>query len=249
MNRRDFLKALLGLGAAVALPTQLTEAQVDEAWDQLVRRPFVFEVDDTGTVVEPGGTDPKVNRDVYGDHVEPARITTVKALISTVRSHAELTSVFVELASNARYDALDLIDRDDSARRDECDDERATPAERADAERVIDLIRDPDRDWPAWVRADGAAALPNHLARIEAWLAEPVNWQATEWWPRDWHGQGKALRFFEMLDRDTRDALGIVVVEGEHPGSDYYAAELRKPIDDTNRIAVVLKLPFRFTAS
>jgi hypothetical protein len=41
-------------------------------------------------------------------------------------------------------------------------------------------------------------------------------------------------------------ALGIVVVEGDRPGSSYYAAELRGSIDDANAAAAKLELPFRF---
>jgi hypothetical protein len=40
IDRRSFLKVLIGLGAAVALPLQPTEEEVDCAWDQLVRRQF-----------------------------------------------------------------------------------------------------------------------------------------------------------------------------------------------------------------
>jgi len=32
MDRRSFLQALVGLGAAVALPLNPTDEQVDEAW-------------------------------------------------------------------------------------------------------------------------------------------------------------------------------------------------------------------------
>jgi hypothetical protein len=48
------------------------------------------------------------------------------------------------------------------------------------------------------------------------------------------------------MDRDTRQALGVVIVEGEHPGSSYYAAELRNDIDSANETATELELPFRF---
>ena len=36
------------------------------------------------------------------------------------------------------------------------------------------------------------------------------------------------------------------MVEGEHPGSTYYAAELRKPVHEANATAEDLGLPFRF---
>jgi hypothetical protein len=42
------------------------------------------------------------------------------------------------------------------------------------------------------------------------------------------------------------DALGVVIIEGEHPGSTYYAAELVRDIDDANRAAKAAGLPVRF---
>ena len=33
------------------------------------------------------------------------------------------------------------------------------------------------------------------------------------------------------------DALGVQIIEGDHPGSSYYAAELRQGIDYANQIA------------
>jgi hypothetical protein len=246
MDRRDFLKALIGLGAAVALPLQPTEEQVDEAWDQLFRSPFIFEVDEHGTVAEPGGVEPRVNRDVYGDDVEPACITSVSTLLDTVREHEELRSLFAALAVDELSDAELMIEQDDTARENGWDDRRLPPAERADAERIVALIRDPDDDWPEWVRAGGAHELPRHVERIERWLTEPVNWAAMEWWPLDWSVQGRALAFFRSLDHDDRDALGIVIVEGEHPGSSYFAAELRTPIVEANAMADALELPVRF---
>lgn len=42
------------------------------------------------------------------------------------------------------------------------------------------------------------------------------------------------------------EELGIKIVEGEHPGSTYYAAELRVPVEDANEAAARLELPFRF---
>ena len=51
------------------------------------------------------------------------------------------------------------------------------------------------------------------------------------------------------MDLDVLDELGVVVVGGEHPGSTYYAAELRKPVHEANATAEDLGLPFRFRYS
>jgi hypothetical protein len=45
---------------------------------------------------------------------------------------------------------------------------------------------------------------------------------------------------------DICEELGVVIVEGDRPGSTYFAAELRQSIPDANRAAARLGLPFRF---
>jgi hypothetical protein len=52
--------------------------------------------------------------------------------------------------------------------------------------------------------------------------------------------------FFRDQEFAMLKALGIVVVEGDWPGSTYYAAELRGSIDDANATAATLEVPFRF---
>ena len=55
-----------------------------------------------------------------------------------------------------------------------------------------------------------------------------------------------AKRYFERFDYKTLDGLGVLIVEGEHPGSSYYAAVLRQDIDYVNQVARGLGLTFRF---
>jgi hypothetical protein len=43
------------------------------------------------------------------------------------------------------------------------------------------------------------------------------------------------------------EALNVVIVEGDHPGSSYYAAELRMPIGETNAAARRKGIPLLFT--
>jgi len=81
-------------------------------------------------------------------------------------------------------------------------------------------------------------------AEVSKWLESPL--------PLDYEvplhlgPMGEAYRFFGNLGRETLKALGVVIVEGEHPGSSYYAAELRTPVPVANATAVRLGLPIRF---
>lgn len=55
-----------------------------------------------------------------------------------------------------------------------------------------------------------------------------------------------AMRFFEQLDGDDCELLGVDIVEGEHPGSSYYAAELTLSVEEANAIAEQLGLRIYF---
>ena len=58
-----------------------------------------------------------------------------------------------------------------------------------------------------------------------------------------------AKQYFEGLDDKTLDALGVEIIEGEHPSSSYYAAELRQDVDYANQVAREMKLEVRFRMS
>jgi hypothetical protein len=54
------------------------------------------------------------------------------------------------------------------------------------------------------------------------------------------------MSFFQDMDGKMLDALGVVIVEGDHPGSTYFAAELRGAMKEANSVAETEGLPFRF---
>lgn len=53
-----------------------------------------------------------------------------------------------------------------------------------------------------------------------------------------------AYRYFRR-GRDCKD-IGITIVEGEHPGSSYYAARLDVDVDEANEKCIELDLPYVF---
>ena len=50
----------------------------------------------------------------------------------------------------------------------------------------------------------------------------------------------------EFEPNEVIELLGIEIVEGEYPGSSYYAAELSMSIDEANKIAEQNKVAIRF---
>ena len=85
---------------------------------------------------------------------------------------------------------------------------------------------------------------------IEKWFSEPPDWAfEDDYLPESGTAQGAALEFFRDMAADDLETLGIDVVEGEHPGSTYYAAELRGDIDEANRAAEAAGIPVRFVAA
>lgn len=233
INRRQFLVSLAALGAAIVLPADAASAQVNKAWEQMLRNPWFFEVNDSGTIVEPDGQEPRIRSDVY-ESISLAYLNTPDDLIAEIDQYVELRGHVVSLAADELEEVESLIE------------EGAAGLARKRLLALQAALQDPDDGWQAWVRLEGVTGLPRFKRVLEDWLAEPVDWSQMELWPRGWGGQGKALTFFEQLARDIRDELDIVIVEGDHPGSSYFVAELRGPIPDANEAAQRLGLPFRF---
>ena len=239
LNRRELLLSLVGLGATIAFTSPLSQAndlQINGVWDALTKDPWYFEVNDHGTIVESGNDEPEVNCDVY-ESISVAYLKSPRDVVNEVNSYQELRSHFVSLAS----DELDQVESD-------LNDEDLSKPQRKALLKLRAALQDEDEGWQDWVILSGEKGVPRFRDAIEEWLGEPVNWMATEFWPQGWSSQGRALSFFRDLDFSTTEALGVQIIEGEHPGSSYYAAELRCDITEANATAVALGLPFRFRA-
>ena len=82
---------------------------------------------------------------------------------------------------------------------------------------------------------------------IDRWLAAEPNWTFESEYFEAWaDGQRAALNFFRAIDLDSISGIHIDIVEGEHPGSTYYAAELAMDLEDANAIAAHEGIPLRF---
>lgn len=85
------------------------------------------------------------------------------------------------------------------------------------------------------------------VAEISKWFNSPPDWRwEDDHLPQGGTAQGAALEFFQNMDINALNTLGVKIVEGDHPGSTYYAAELTGDIDAANRIAADAGIPVRF---
>ncbi len=90
--------------------------------------------------------------------------------------------------------------------------------------------------------------MPVFRTLIREWLDEDVDWSQSDSWLSGWAGPDRAMSFFQDMDGKMLDALGVVIVEGDRPGSTYFAAVLRGKMEDANAVPEQEGLRFRMGA-
>jgi hypothetical protein len=104
-----------------------------------------------------------------------------------------------------------------------------------------------ESDLDEWLSDKNEWGLEPIITGVQAWLREEPDWvQEDDHIPPIKNAQGAALAFFQNWDGNDLEALYIVMVEGAHPGSTYYAAELHQDPSATNLIAWQRDLPVWF---
>ena len=104
-----------------------------------------------------------------------------------------------------------------------------------------------DREsWRLLFKDPKRLSLSDGKKMIDEWLAEDYDWDEFDFFDNNWSGQSVALTFFGGIDSDIRKQLDIEIIQGQYPGSTYYAAEIHQDLEEANTLARSLKLPFRF---
>jgi hypothetical protein len=225
MDRRTFLKTLASLGASIALPFDLATAspkEVDVAWQAATQAWGLFEVNEYGTLSYANFEPPKTRRDAYWF----SGASEFDA--DTIEGHWSLNERIKDIYRDALIDAA------------ENDPLVNAPDLDAIEERV-------EEGWAEWFkRAKGAdeAAIE---AAIDDWLDAEPDW-CNEWEAlyKTGTAQGAAYDHFLRDDPDVMDALNILVIEGDCPGSSFFAAELRMSSEEANEIAEANGWEIRF---
>lgn len=257
LNRRTFLSGLVSLSLVPRWennpPLLETEADLEEAWSDLTEEPVEFWVDHWGTLNLGGlARGPRTRAEAFDLPV--SYIETTSGLADAVEGvRPALWHVEGMLADLRDAYGVDGGDWDEARRRwceetDQTEDAylsrpafdalAALPEEISDIDSMANLLASLPEDLLATVREG-----------LTAWLEHEPDWlQEADYFDEFFRPHEAALRYFSDLglDRDLQRALGICIVEGEHPGSTYYAVELTVPIEDANQRARDLGIPVCF---
>ena len=203
----------------------------------------LFEVAANGVISMPGIAQPKARYQVF-EQIDASAVHSSEELIGLVAACEPLLERFREQGQRrvrhhdqGRVPSATLVDR------------LLRPAAQGHAaQRLIvrALREDPQEGWRDWIELRGDAGLQEFQELIEQWLAEPIDWNEIEHFDTFWNGQAAALAHFGDLPGSTLRAIGIRIVDGEHPGSTFYAAVLRRSLEAANRAAEQLGLDCRF---
>lgn len=218
MNRREFLQSLLALGGGIALPREAIGSAPESVIDQVWQK----------ALAEP--------------------------LTFYVNEYGALSTAAVETFAESRAELLGFEEIGDRKSLIAFADVEWQVADLLEQEMADDQIFDEDGeeivrdDWKAWVRSADDGTVARLVDLVNEWINDMPGEQ--DWERADLCGhsdRGAAMDFFRYQFED-RDMFDIVIVEGDCPGSSYFAAELRMDIDEANALAVEYGLPIRFAA-
>lgn len=112
---------------------------------------------------------------------------------------------------------------------------------------ILRALRDDEDDgWQRWIEFSGDTYLEHFKSLVEDWLASDIDWAEEAYFDAGYSGQDVAKRILEDFPMRILKALGVVIVDGEYPGSTYSAAQLRKSVGAANEVAELLELDIRF---
>lgn len=223
MNRREFLKSLAALGGTMALPFEVLASapasKISASWKAANLAPMVFMVASYGTISIGDYEQPGSRAELYGIEAE---WSTREELAEWIRCEWQFESI----AENAFSSSVSVRNRY--------------------AETGDEVSLDGWEDWLAAADDDEVANLGD---QIREWLdTKPDLGTEYDWLPpmNTLTPGSRAYSFFKCQDEELLDALGVVFVEGDHPGSSYFGAELHDDLAEVNARAIKRGIPIRF---
>jgi hypothetical protein len=104
----------------------------------------------------------------------------------------------------------------------------------------------PDADWEGWLAQADDDTVEYLIDQANKWVnGEPgeQDWERADL--AGYSNTGSALRFFRD-DFEYNEMFDISIIEGDCPGSSYFAAELGMDIEEANALAIEEGIPIRF---
>ncbi len=245
ISRRQFLKLASGIGLGIAIAPLSLEAATAKTinclWKDANDAPVLFDVTEYGTLSIADYPDPKVRRDAYylpnGWNESPSDLAlAVNTCIPLSWLAADLHREALELKYQSAWDSWHAVIGCPGA--------------------VMKIMSNTRKDWgdsdcpvvvQEWLEKLSPAEFEEAVLAVKDWLDTEPDWTSEYEYFDDWaDGQRAALSFFRDFDLDSISSIDIDIVEGEHPGSTYYAAELVMHPDEANAIALREGVPLRF---
>ena len=245
ISRRQFLKLASGIGLGIAIaPLKLEAASasaLNRMWQQANQTPLLFDVTEYGTLSVANYPDPKVRGDAYdlplGWDENPSDLAlAVNTCIPLSWFAADLHGEALETKYQSAHDSLLALIGCPGA--------------------VMKIMANTRKNWgdsdcpivvQDWLENLGPTDFENVVVAVKDWLDTEPDWTCEYEYFDDWaDGQRAALNFFRDIDLDSLSGINVDIVEGEHPGSTYYAAELVMDPEEANVIALREGIPLRF---
>lgn len=201
---------------------------------------IVFEVEADGTLLRAGFSDTVTHADLYG-YLTEGWSASPTALATAMHDCEQLAWAVEQLYDTARNQLIRRIEAATAT------GELGARGLNALKTSLSKLPEDPSEGAPIWAASLDAAQFEQLVVpALTEWFAEAADWTDDEDLPDLGTAEGAALQYFRSMDFDAIARLGIDLVEGEHPGSNYYAAVLRTDIDTANEAARSAGIPVRF---
>ena len=202
-----------------------------------------FKVYDGGTIAVANFAQPKTRAEFY-ESIADRWSDSPQELFDAMSECQPLAWEVQSIYSEAR-DEIDST-LSDAQRYESTNKPRIT----ALTKRLANLPEEPEDGAADWLLSLTTDEFESRVTpTIERWFDDEPNWGFEEdYLPSGWSAQGVAFNYFSNLDSSTLDLLGVVIVEGDRPGSTYVAAELKIDITDANALAVTHQLDIRFVS-
>ncbi len=200
-----------------------------------------FEVDSSGTLTMVGVAQPRSRAEAYED-VADSCMNSPEDLADAMDDCEPLAWAVHSIYDDVRNGLEKDLASEESKRY------RRSNRLKALRRRIKSLPAEPEEGAPGWLLGLSTvefAALV--VPKIEEWFRSPPDWTfEDDYLPESTTSQGAALAYFSDQDASVLETLGIQIVEGECPGSSYYAAELTKDVAVANLAAEKAGVRVRF---